>query len=92
MFVDSRLRSLLDIKVFVDTDADIRGFRRIRRDIEQRDRTFEAIRDQYYSTVRPMHLQYVEPSKRYADIIIPEGGDHRVALDLLITRLRQATQ
>ena len=88
VFVEPRLRELLDIKVFVDTDADIRIFRRIRRDMEQRGRTFESIRDQYYKTVRPMHQQFVEPSKRWADLIIPEGGNNKVALDLIIAKLR----
>lgn len=87
VFVDAGLRDLLDIKLFVDTDADIRVFRRVRRDIEQRGRTFASIREQYYRTVRPMHLEYVAPSKRWADIIIPEGGDNRVALDLVLSRL-----
>jgi len=85
---NSALRSKLDIKIFVDTDADIRVFRRIRRDIEQRGRSFESVRDQYYSTVRPMHLAFVEPSRRWADLIIPEGGENRVALDLLIGKLK----
>lgn len=88
LFVDSELRQLLDIKLFVDTDADIRLMRRMRRDIEQRGRSFQSIREQYYKTVRPMHLQFVEPSKRWADLIIPEGGENLVALDLVIGRLR----
>jgi uridine kinase len=88
VLADERLRRLLDIKVFVDTDADIRAFRRIRRDIEQRGRSFESVRKQYYTTVRPMHLQFVEPSKRWADVIIPEGGRNEVALDLLVAKLR----
>lgn len=87
LFVDSELRQLLDIKLFVDTDADIRLMRRMRRDIEQRGRSFQSIREQYYKTVRPMHLQFVEPSKRWADLIIPEGGENLVALDLVIGRL-----
>ena len=87
-FVDERIRKLLDIKIFVDTDSDIRVFRRIRRDIEQRGRTFQSIREQYYATVRPMHLQFVEPSKRWADLIIPEGGDNTVAIDLILGKLR----
>ncbi len=86
-FVDERLRDELDIKIFVDTDPDIRVFRRIRRDMEHRGRSFESIREQYYSTVRPMHLQFVEPSKRWADLIIPEGGNNRVALDLIVVKL-----
>jgi len=88
LFVEPDLRALLDIKLFVDTDADIRILRRIRRDLEHRGRTFQSIREQYYKTVRPMHLQFVEPSKRWADIIIPEGGENRVALDLVIGRLQ----
>jgi uridine kinase len=87
-FVEPALRAQLDIKIFVDTDADIRVFRRIRRDIEQRGRTFAAVRDQYYKSVRPMHLMFVEPSKRWADLIVPEGGENRVALDLIIGRLK----
>jgi uridine kinase len=86
-FVEPKLRALLDIKLFVDTDDDIRAFRRIRRDIKHRGRTFESVRDQYYATVRPMHLEFVRPSKRWSDIIIPEGGDNNVALDLLIVKL-----
>ena len=87
VFVDPRVRERLDMKIFVDTDPDSRVFRRIRRDMEQRGRTFDAIREQYYRTVRPMHLQFVEPSKRWADLIIPEGGNNRVALDLIIAKL-----
>jgi uridine kinase len=87
VFVDARLRDAMDMKIFVDTDADIRVFRRIRRDMEHRGRSFESIRDQYYKTVRPMHLQFVEPSKRWADLIIPEGGNNKVALDLIISKL-----
>jgi uridine kinase len=87
VFVDARVRAWLDMKIFVDTDADIRVFRRIRRDMEQRGRTFESIREQYYRTVRPMHLQFVDPSKRWADVIIPEGGNNRVALDMIIAKL-----
>lgn len=81
------LREQFDIKIFVDTDADIRLMRRIRRDLEQRGRTFQSVRDQYYATVRPMHLLYVEPSKRWADLIIPEGGDNKVALDVMLGQL-----
>jgi uridine kinase len=89
VFVEEELRSLFDIKIFVDTDADIRVFRRVRRDIEQRGRTFQSIRDQYYRTVRPMHLQFVEPSKRWADLILPEGGENTVALDLIVAKLSE---
>jgi uridine kinase len=88
VFVDPRVRERLDMKIFVDTDPDIRVFRRIRRDMEHRGRSFDAIRDQYYRTVRPMHLQFVEPSKRWADLIVPEGGNNRVALDLIIAKLK----
>lgn len=88
VLADPGLRELFDIKVFVDTDADIRVFRRIRRDIEKRGRSFASIRKQYYTTVRPMQIQFVEPSKRWADIIVPEGGRNEVALDLLAAKLR----
>jgi uridine kinase len=87
VFSEAVLREQMDIKIFVDTDPDIRLMRRIRRDIEQRGRSFQSVRDQYYATVRPMHLEYVEPSKRWADLIIPEGGDNRVALDIVLGRL-----
>jgi len=87
VYVDERIRSMLDMKLFVDTDADIRVMRRIRRDIEDRGRDFASIREQYYNTVRPMHLQFVEPSKRWADLIIPEGGKNAVALDMVVGML-----
>jgi uridine kinase len=92
VFADPALREQLDVKIYVDTDADIRAFRRIRRDIEHRGRTFESIREQYYKTVRPMHLMFVEPSKRYADVIIPEGGENRIGVELvtaLVERIRE---
>jgi uridine kinase len=89
VFVEAALRELMNVKIFVDTDADIRLMRRIRRDIEQRGRTFQSIREQYYKTVRPMHLAFVEPSKRWADVLIPEGGNNAVALDLVTSRLRE---
>ena len=87
VFSDANLREQMDIKIFVDTDADIRLMRRIRRDLELRGRTFQSVRDPYYATVRPMHLEYVEPTKRWADLIVPEGGDNRVALDVLLGQL-----
>jgi uridine kinase len=87
VFVDPGVRRLLDIKIFVDTDSDLRVFRRIRRDMEHRGRTFQQIREQYYRTVRPMHVEFVEPSKRYADLIIPEGGENHVALDFILSKL-----
>lgn len=86
---DERLRDLFDIKVYVDTDADLRILRRLTRDIEERGRTLESVIDQYLSVVRPMHLQFIEPTKRYADLIVPEGGRNRVAIDILVSTLRQ---
>jgi len=84
---DPRIRQLMDIKVFVDTDADVRIVRRIQRDIRERGRSLESVVEQYLTVVRPMHLQFIEPTKRYADVIIPEGGYNRVALDLLSTKI-----
>ncbi|MFP3389108.1 uridine kinase [Brevibacillus reuszeri] len=84
---DTRIRDLMDIKVFVDTDADVRIIRRIARDIEERGRSLDSVVNQYLNVVRPMHLQFIEPTKRYADVIIPEGGYNRVALDLLSTKI-----
>ena len=81
------LRNLCDIKIFVDTDADIRFIRRLLRDVKERGRTVDSVVDQYLSTVRDMHNQFIEPSKRYADIIIPEGGNNMVAIDLLMTKI-----
>lgn len=89
LFAVPELREQFDIKLYVDTDADIRAFRRIRRDIRERGRDFESIRAQYYKTVRPMHLEFVEPSKRWADLIIPEGGNNFIALDVIIERLKR---
>lgn len=85
---DERIRDLLDIKVYVDTDADIRILRRLVRDINERGRTVESVIDQYLTMVRPMHMQFTEPSKRYADIIVPEGGHNYVAIDLLMTKIK----
>jgi uridine kinase len=82
------LRQLMDVKVFVDTDPDVRFIRRLQRDIHQRGRSLEAVIQQYTSTVRPMHLEFVEPSKRYADIILPRGGRNKVAVDMLVTKIR----
>ena len=86
---DERIRDLLDIKVYVDTDADVRIIRRIVRDIQERGRTLESVVDQYLSVVRPMHLQFVEPTKRYADIIIPEGAHNTVAIDILVSKIHK---
>ncbi|MGH2594054.1 MAG: uridine kinase [Anaerolineae bacterium] len=87
IFVEKALRDLIDVKVFVDTDADLRFIRRLKRDIAERSRTMESVIDQYLATVRPMHLEFVEPSKRYADLIIPEGGFNTVALDVVVARI-----
>jgi uridine kinase len=88
VLAEATLRSLIDIKLYVDTDADERFIRRLRRDMVERGRTADQVIDQYLSTVRPMHLQFVEPSKRYADVIIPEGGLNVVAVDLIVTKVR----
>lgn len=87
IFADPELRSLFDVKIFVDTDADLRFIRRLQRDITERGRTTENVIRQYLATVRPSHLEFVEPSKRYADVIIPEGGMNKVALDMVIARI-----
>lgn len=89
IFENRELRDLMDIKVFVDTDADVRLCRRILRDVEERGRTLESVVTQYQTTVKPMHEQYVEPSKKFADIIIPEGGNNQVALDMIMGRIRR---
>ena len=89
IFENRELRDLMDIKVFVDTDADVRLCRRILRDVEERGRTLESVVAQYQTTVKPMHEQYVEPSKKFADIIIPEGGNNQVALDMIMGRIRR---
>ena len=87
IFYEQALRELFDVKIFVDTDADIRFIRRLQRDIIERGRTTESVIQQYLTTVRPMHMEFVEPSKRYADVIIPEGGLNTVALDMVIARV-----
>ncbi|WP_322800539.1 uridine kinase [Thermoflexus sp.] len=92
VFVEKALRDLFDIKIYVDADPDIRFIRRLQRDIAERGRTMESVIRQYLSTVRPMHLEFVEPSKRYADIIIPEGGFNTVALDMIVARIRSMLQ
>lgn len=92
IFVDERLRDLMDIKIFVDTDADIRVCRRIKRDVNRRGRTIESVIAQYQATVKPMHEKYVEPSKKYADIIVPEGGKNKIALDMIKGHIRRYLQ
>lgn len=90
LLADPRLRDLCDVKVFVDTDADIRLIRRLRRDILQRGRPIEEIIEQYLTTVQPMHLEFVEPSKRYADVIVPRGGHNEVAIAMIVARIRHS--
>jgi uridine kinase len=87
LFTDPRMRELCDLKLFVDTDADLRFIRRLQRDIKERGRTTDSVIQQYQATVRPMHLEFVEPSKRYADLIIPEGGYNEVAMDVFMARI-----
>jgi uridine kinase len=89
LFIDPRMRSLLDFKIFVDTDSDVRLLRRLKRDMAERGRTVDDILRQYLETVRPMHLEFVEPSKRYADVIVPEGGRNTVALEMVVARIEQ---
>jgi uridine kinase len=91
IYTDAPLRALMDVKVFVDTDADTRFIRRLQRDTKERGRTVQSVIDQYLSTVKPMHLEFVEPSKRYADIIVPQGGHNAVAIDMLLTLIRSLT-
>lgn len=88
VLAEKEVRDLCDILVYVDTDADIRFIRRLKRDIEERGRSLDSVCDQYLNTVRPMHEQFIEPSKKYAHIIIPEGGSNKVAVDLLITKMK----
>ena len=92
VFTDAALRDLMDIKVFVDTDSDTRFIRRLQRDVAERGRTMDSVIDQYQSTVKPMHFEFVEPSKRYADVIIPLGGHNTVAVDLLLAMLRSVAK
>jgi uridine kinase len=87
VFAEPELRALFDVKLYIDADADIRFIRRLRRDVAERGRTTESVIEQYLNTVRPMHLEFVEPSKRYADVIIPEGGHNEVALDMVAARI-----
>ena len=89
IFEDRPLRELMDIKIFVDTDADVRLCRRIKRDVNKRGRTLESVLLQYQQTVKPMHEKYVEPSKKYADIVVPEGGKNQVALDMIMLRIQK---
>ena len=92
LFSDARVRDLCEVKVFVDADADVRLILRIRRDLAERGRSLDKILDQYLSTVQPMHLQFVEPSKRYADVIVPRGGHNEVAIQMLIAKIRRRVE
>ena len=89
IFEDDALRDLMDIRIFVDTDADVRLGRRILRDVEERGRTLQSVLEQYQTTVKPMHEMYVEPSKKYAHLVVPEGGQNFVALDMILTRIER---
>jgi len=89
IFAEPALRPLLDIKLFVDTDADERLLRRLKRDLIERNRSIESVMEQYVSTVKPMHLEFVEPSKRWADVIIPQGGENEVAIDMVVAKIRE---
>lgn len=92
ILAEEPLRRLMDIRLFIDTDADVRMLRRLRRDLKERGRTFESTEKQYLASVRPMHLEFVEPSKRYADLIIPEGAENEVALEAVVARVRAMTK
>ena len=89
LFENAALRNLLDIKIYVDTDADLRILRRIKRDIKERARSLDSVIEQYYNTVRPMHIKFVEPSKRFADVIIPEGGENRIGINMILSQIQE---
>ena len=89
IFVDPELRNLMDIKIFVDTDADVRLCRRIKRDVTKRGRSLDSVLEQYQATVKPMHEKYVEPSKKHANLVVPEGGKNQVALDMIIGKIHR---
>jgi uridine kinase len=89
LFADARVRELCDVKIFVDADADVRLIRRIKRDTTKRGRPLEEIIDQYLTTVQPMHLQFVEPSKRYADVIVPRGGHNAIAIEMIVAKIQR---
>jgi uridine kinase len=88
ILAEEPLRRLMDIRLFIDTDADVRILRRLRRDLKERGRSFDSVEGQYLGSVRPMHLEFVEPSKRYADLIVPEGAENQVALEAVLARAR----
>jgi uridine kinase len=89
LFVEPRLREMFDLKIFVDADADVRFIRRLRRDLDLRGRTLDSVIEQYLSTVRPMHFEFVEPSKRYADVILPRGGNNTAGIEVIASRIRE---
>lgn len=89
LFAEPRLRELFDLRIFVDTDADVRFIRRLRRDTEERGRSLDSVIEQYLTTVRPMHFEFVEPTKRWADVIIPRGGQNRAGIDVVAARIRE---
>lgn len=89
LFADARLREMFDLKIFVDTEADVRFIRRLRRDLQERGRSLDAVIDQYLNTVRPMHFEFVEPTKRYADVILPRGGQNTAGIEVIAARIRE---
>ena len=92
LFVDARLRQRFDVKIFVDVPDDVRFIRRLKRDVEERGRSMESVITQYLTTVRPMHLEFVEPSKRYADIILPVGGENRIGVEMILARVEREAE
>ncbi|MCE7987316.1 MAG: uridine kinase [Caldilinea sp. CFX5] len=90
IFVEKSLCELMDIRIYVDTDADLRFIRRLQRDVQERERSLTSVVEQYLTTVRPMHLEFVEPSKRHADIIVPRGGENRIAMEMIVSRIQRA--
>lgn len=92
IFAEKALRDLMDIRIYVDTDADLRFIRRLQRDVQERERSLPSVVDQYLTTVRPMHLEFVEQSKRHADIIVPRGGENRIAMEMIVSRIQRALQ
>jgi uridine kinase len=90
IFAEKGLRELMDIRIYVDTDADLRFIRRLERDVQERGRSLSSVIEQYLITVRPMHLKFVEPSKRHADIIVPRGGENQIAMEMIVSRIQRA--
>jgi len=92
LFVDARIRQRLDVKIFVDVPDDVRFIRRLQRDVEERGRSMDSVIAQYLNTVRPMHLEFVEPSKRYADVILPVGGENRIGVEMILARVEREAE